>query len=195
MKYTILDAIGKMFTANWAKSQENEKVRGFEKSAEWCLREDKFYKTGTLISLLLIVSGISIVTLGEPLLGGISMSAVGALLIGGLSKWQKQGTTATAVVKEWKPLRKELIRQGLILKVLRVFKKSNPDCNFIPESYVREVLVESIDELMSSLSAKLIEAQQEGFPKKEESLRRKMVDLRQLTRDLHLKMDFGQYFD
>lgn len=194
MKRKLLVAIGNEFTQQWIDSQEDPKFKGFKRSAEYCLSDVKFSTVTSFIPKLLTILALYILFFDSFIMGCIIFFvAIGINFL--VLKFLKQGTTTEKIAKDWKPIRRELLKQGLVSKCLKVFKRDHPTYDFFPEDLVRELLVKSIDELMSSLSANLIEAQREGFPEKEESIKRKMVDLKQLTWDMNLKMDFYQYFD
>ena len=104
-----------------------------------------------------------------------------------------QGTTTQAIAREWKHLRKKILKSGILEEVQENLARDYPDRNFVPQDQIRELLVRGIDQRMSKLSSDLIQYQQEGFPKKERSARSKIYKLQGLTCLLGLKMDFDQY--
>jgi hypothetical protein len=194
MKKKLLVAIGNEFTQQWIESQE-KKLRGFKTSAEHCLINQKMVVIGKCIASFFLICGFALFLLGEPYVGGTLIILLGiAIRYCTITAFQ-QGTTAQKILENWKPIRRKLLKQGLISKCLKVFKRDHPNFDFFPQDYVRILLVKSIDELMGSLSSKYIEATWEGFPKKQEVLKMKMLDLKQLARDLNLNMSFEQYFE
>lgn len=194
MKHQVLQAIGSSFTNQWIEERNDSKLKGFSTSAEQCLRDISSHKTILFFTTLFMVFGICILLTNSVLLGGIILIlAISCEFL--ITRFDSPGKTTQGIAKDWRSLRRELIRQGVISKFSKLFENDFPDNGFVPQDDVRRFLVKSIDELMGSLSIDLIESQREGFPEKEGRIYRKMLQLKILTHDLGLEMNFDQYFE
>ena len=194
MKHQILQAVGILFTQNWVKSQGNPNLIGFTRSAEQCLEERRIYKIGLLISKLFITCGLSLMII-DSLLSGLGVVVIGSAIILLVNKIFKKGNTSKQIAAEWKPIRKKLLKKGVISRIEKNLKKDHPKRDFVSQDEIRGLLVRSFDELVSSLSSNLIEAQREGMLGLAITIQNRMNELENLARqDLKLHMEFGQYF-
>lgn len=193
MKRKLIIAIGSEFTHQWIESKNNPKLVGFTSSAEYCLIEYNMLRFARSLLWFFIIVSVYILTIKSLLIGiPLVVLGVGLLYIGTMYPF---GNTSENIVEDWKPLRKKLLKQGVISQAVKIFKSDYSNYDFVPPDLVRDILVQSIDNLMGSHSSRLKDAQCGGFPQKEKRTLEQMNLLKELTRELGLEMNFDQYFN
>lgn len=195
-KQTIINATSKHFTAVWIKNQKNPKLEGFKDTAEQCRRDQNSWIWGRIIGGIFILMTLVLFVLNFT---GQEKSSyfwvpglIGVLVLFG-KKFLKLGENQKALLKDWKPIRRRLLKQRVFKRCYVFLKQDKVD--YIGDNEIRNLLVKVFDSLMNSLYSDLRKAEQEGFYKKEEKLGDQMSDLAKLAYQMGLSMSFDKYFE
>jgi len=189
-KQTIVDAVSRHFTNVWIKNQDKAKLEGFKDTAEQCRRDQNSWVWGWIIGVFFILMSTLLFFMSfmgqeeEYFWPGI----IGVIVLFG-NKFLRQGENQKALLRDWKPIRRKLLRYGVLQNAWQQVKKDKAD--YVGEDEVRKILVKAFDSSMKSLHARLRKAEQEGFPKREEHLLLQMEDLKGLISEMGIQMTFG----
>jgi hypothetical protein len=195
-KDTVKDSIGRYFTRVYLEKQGNPKLEGFADSAEFCRRDSNMKRNGKVLGWLAILLASTVLGFSffEPV-NQDDLIAVGAVGIVGIivliiNNFFKDGETRVSLVGAWKPIRRKLMKHGVIQTACRMLKKDKADC--IGDDEIRKVLVKAFDSSMETLFNKLRKAEREGFPKKTLLIQDQIKDLKSLTREMGLIMRYRE---
>lgn len=190
-KNIIINAVSKHFTGVWVKNQENPKLEGFRDTAEQCQRNQNYWVWGLINGSFCILMSLVLLTLNFTEQEGNGFfwipAVIGMIVLFG-NTFLKLGENQKNLLKSWKPVRRRLKKYGVIQTSFKILKKDKAD--YIGDNEVRNVLVVAFDSSMKSLYAKLRKAEQEGFPKKEEKINSQIEDLKNLTSEMGLRMEY-----
>lgn len=194
-----LRTLGFEFTEAWKqKTEEPEKFIPFGASAEDCLRMVRKHRRFQEVPLILFVCGFfSLILLwaalkfespNSALLGLITVSSIVASFV--LKIWlnkKEPGTTHKEVAAAWKPVRKTLIKTGVVQR----FEANMSSENFKQEPLEKVVRI-TMNSVLGELAKRLRLLQAEGRPDdKEQRLKKRLVSV---FEELGLKRPNLQHF-
>ncbi len=201
MKQKVLSSAAKMFSNFWIKSQNNPKLYGFSEDAEICRDRLDAYILGKYLTTAAFLTGLVVALMfmfqnqnRELVILSSVLGILGFVMIIILVTFYKPGNTRTQIAKEWAPVRRKLLKYG----VVQWIAQNQKDQDFVQVSVPRTpndrpLLVKAFDESMKALHEKLKESQMEGLPKKEAKLLREMKDLSLLPGKFGIVMNFSSY--
>jgi hypothetical protein len=196
-KNIVLDSIGQHFSNVWVASQRNLKLEGFKNSAEFCRRNLNMQRNFAALGWFAILAAIVLCSFGNgdgfkrgelSVISGIFIAGLIILLIKFV--FLKTGETRTNLVRDWKPIRRRLLRYGVIQNACFILREDKG--SYLSNDQTRRLLVEAFDSSMETLFSKLHKAEVEGFPKMVGIIKDQILDLKKMTWEMGLLMTYRE---
>lgn len=190
MQRRLFLSTGTLFANNWVETHEDKTLKEIE-SAEYYLESLRMYELATLIANIMFA--IALAALLEKLIAaGVAMIVFSFIIKLFSEKFLTQGITETKIAEEWIPLRKSLLKNHVFNHALETLEREYLETDFVPCKEIRIILVKTFDAVMKELLRQLEKAHGEGRRKKEAQLAYQMNEIKQLAKNLGLRMSFEE---
>jgi hypothetical protein len=190
----ILNNLSYLFTTIWTDDNPDSEIKGFETNAEYCRKDYNLYKIAIFfLCISLIGLGIVFMTITRPFSNEEKSAFCIFAVLSGISIWislkLRIDSARTEIAKLWGSYRRQMINLGIIKKMTASLK-GKPNTRNIEISYLKILLVSTLEETMKDLVLEFQESQLNEYFIKECWTVRKIYKIENIARQFNLEIEF-----